>query len=465
MATPAVDWVHSLPRGGRSNEFPSTFDPSSPEFEDYLWGIGNVAGAYVIVGVVLGLLSALLYCLACCRCCCFDRCSKEQPGCCRRVSWAIVILAGGAACVVAFASSAPAARMAAAVGSAGDGIGALADATTAVGTATQSFETSALGLQYTALRLAASLESKPAAPAPIDTTQVEAVASAAASAASAASQNSAILTAASDALRPTGKTLREDGGSAGSAPIGEAAALGALLLLFLVTLLPMRICKCVHCVMSPCMSVCMALVWVVCGVLMAVALVSSDLCVDMRGNLVRLAKAGPADLQAAVPSVEFYLRCEASPGLSTNGTFYGIAVEGRKQLNSSSSDVASLDQLKMDPRVNSTDDAMIDLLQANFDTLLVDAINVEKSLSCSAISEPIGKVIDPTCRQFISEGFLPFWAMQVTAAVLLSILLLFNLMFCIRHPSQVDEIADSGLRVQDPVGSRQGVVVKPRGQP
>lgn len=376
--------------------------------------------------MVLGLLSALLYALACCRCCCFDKCSKEQPGCCRRVSWVVVILAGVAACVVAFASSAPAATMATAVGSTGDGLAALADATSQVGTATLSFKASALGLQDTALRLAASLNSKPSAPAPIDTTKVEAVASAAASAAAAADQNAAILTAASDALRPASKTLKDSGGSAAGAPIGEAAALGALLLLFLLTLIPIRICSCVHCVMSPCMSLGMTIVWIVCGVLMAVALVSSDLCFDVRGNLVRLAKAGPSDLQAVVPSVEYYLGCEATPGLSTNGTFYGIAVEGRTQLNSSSSDVAALDQLKSDPRVNSTDDAMIDLLQANFDTLVVDATSVERSLSCSSISPPIGKVIDPTCRQFISEGFVPFWAMQVVAAVLLSIVLLFK---------------------------------------
>jgi len=301
------------------------------------------------------------------------------------------------------------------------GMSGLSGAASEVGASAKSLSASATTLAASSRALSATLQSKP--PPAIDTSGLDMLASAADSASSSLGSSFSGLEAMTGGLNPASEAIKSQTDVVGSIPTAEAAAFGAIILLFLLTLLPLRLCSAVHCVVSPAMSLCVVVIWIVCGVLMVVAVVAADLCTDFRGNVVSIVRADPG-LASIAPSARFYLQCDTMPSLSTNGTFFGFANSSVAALNQSAASVAELDSIKQHPAVTPADDAQIDQVQADFAALVASAADVRTKLRCEALNGPLNGIIDPLCVTFLADGFVPYWALQLACAILLALVLI-----------------------------------------
>jgi hypothetical protein len=303
----------------------------------------------------------------------------------------------------------------------GEGLRAIVTAADNVGAAANSVGAAAGTLASNAALLSQRLSTYP--PPTIPTAGVDAIATAAAAASTDSGDSFSLLSTSATSLGEVDTLVSGQETIINTVPVAEAAVFGAFLLLFLVTLLPLGLCKCFHVILSPVMIVFVIVIWVVCGVLLLVALVAADICVDFDSTLLRIVANGDAALALVGASATYYLTCDTNPAVSTNNTFVGFAQLANSSLAGIAGDVAQLEQLKQDPRLTPSDVGLIDTVQTDFAGVQTSASAVVTSLGCSALNTPLNQVIDAVCVSFVNDGFVPFWGIQAACAVLLAIIL------------------------------------------
>lgn len=308
--------------------------------------------------------------------------------------------------------------MGAALSELADGLAAIVTAADSVGVAAQGVTMSASTLGSSATQLSQRL-----AMVPLPTAGVDAIAAAATAAGSDSGQSFSLLSSSSSALGDVDTIIMSQQSTINTVPMAQAAGFGSVLLLFLATLIPLNLCKCFHTIISPVMIIFVILIWVVCGVLLLVALVAADLCVDFDNTLLSILRAGDSSLALLTASAAYYLTCDINSGVSTNNTFVGFAQLANSSIGSVAGEINQLDQLKQDPRLTPEDFALIDSVKDDFARVQTSAGGVVTSLECSALNKPLNQVIDAVCGTFINDGFVPFWGIQAACAVLLAVIL------------------------------------------
>jgi hypothetical protein len=373
--------------------------------------------------VILFVLLLLLYVLAKCGCCCFGGWAKSPPGCATRISWVAIILFGLASVGIGYASAGPANTMGtAAVGA----INAVVAFGSAAGTAVQRAQTArndAAAFGTIAASIADAFDAKVP---PVDSTGFRQAATIGSGSSSDSANATSIMSEAAKAATDVDKLAGSQAAYVGNSGLGIAVVNGSILIIFLLTLLPWSLCKCAHTCVSPLLLVLVLLIWVICGVLALLAVISSDLCFDFNTNMERvLTNNGPA-LKSTAPSVLYYLNCQDTPGYSFNGTSYAVATQALEQLNSSRSDIQALGAFRTHPQVTPAEALQIDSMLAAFDVAVVSTEAVASSLGCSGFGRVFATARTELCTNFVDKGFTMFWVMEAACAVCIALILVFK---------------------------------------
>lgn len=98
---------------------------------------------------------------------------------------------------------------------------------------------------------------------------------------------------------------------------------------YLLSLVPSRICACVYKAIVPAKVVAVTVVWVVAGVVFLLGLLTSDFCWDPNRNVLKLLKSDPSH-STAYKTVAYFTNCSRSENLTlTDGmcTVYSIDLD------------------------------------------------------------------------------------------------------------------------------------------
>eukprot|EP01138_Halocafeteria_seosinensis_P001211 gb/GECG01001240.1/.p1 GENE.gb/GECG01001240.1/~~gb/GECG01001240.1/.p1 ORF type:complete len:464 (+),score=42.93 gb/GECG01001240.1/:1-1392(+) len=225
-----------------------------------------------------------------------------------------------------------------------------------------------------------------------------------------------------------------------------AGAMCATMVIFVVTLVPMRICSCTYKGIGvPINMLFFLILWIFTGVILSTGIAFADFCVEPVSNSLNIFESAAGSSGDAVDSIRFYLTCNPSDKDYEPQPDDGLRFKIFDTLNSTRDLLNNGYEEALDTVEEHGTDAMIE----DFSGLRNDSLNpaldeleqLDDDFRCGNVQPIFFIFVEALCEDVISDGVVVLFALQTIMGALLFFILAFGWSFCIRHPSR-DRVTD-----------------------
>ncbi|KAA0156022.1 hypothetical protein FNF29_01440 [Cafeteria roenbergensis] len=454
----SIEFLHSgTPRYFGGASLPDALikgDIMAQSSQDYLLSLVVLAGIIAGVGLLVSFIMCSLSCCACCRCCWFRGCSQCRQGDIRSCLLTFLLLACAAFVGIGYGAVAPATQLTQAFSATAESVSGLGKhissaavdiSAVAVRATSLHNDTAALLARVQALSGGgATYQDSIARLAALETALNGSTDALARSVVSIHSVAKPLSSFGSYTSNPDAKRILE------LAPLAAMAGFASIVVVLGLTLAPcFACCRFFHRAATGAVNVFLLLLWVTAGVVFAVALIAADACHDSGGTARQAARVFERSSPPTLgPSVDYYTLC--NPLLKTDPVGVNMTNTPVQQVRNAHArlvdvegdverlrrDLPSPSQFPQDPESQQHGNAVIEGFGDVFRRTLA---LLRDNLECDDVRPQWDAVASSACSGVLVRGLVPLWAMQLGAGSTLVIVLVFNLVPCVRHPGQSDE--------------------------
>lgn len=226
-------------------------------------------------------------------------------------------------------------------------------------------------------------------------------------------------------------------------PLGATAAFATIVVILGISLLPFcECCKHIHRTLTVLGVLFNALLWILAATLLIVGIVMSDVCVDAPRAAQSAAAAFETESPPVlVPSVQFYTQCNPAfvndpIGVNMTNTPVQRVRDAKTALDAAEPAVRAINT-----QVVAGDFDSYAAVKSAAESLVVDfgsvsraTLGLQGSLECEGVQPLYSSIVSNVCAGFLDEGLVLFWALEVGAACMMVLVLLFNLTPLVQHP-------------------------------
>jgi hypothetical protein len=236
-------------------------------------------------------------------------------------------------------------------------------------------------------------------------------------------------------------------------PLAATAAFATIVVILGISLLPFcECCKHIHRALTMVGVLFNLLLWILAGTLLVVAVIMSDVCVDAPAASQTAAAVFETQSPPALqPSIQFYTSCAAATntdpvGVNMTSTPLQQVRDAKLALGMATPHMEAINRQVLNMEFDSTPaiKSAAESLIVDFRSVTLATLALEGSLECDSVQPLYNAIVNGACDGFLDEGLVVFWAMEVAAASMMTLVLLFNLTTLVQHPAVKDIDPDDG---------------------